>query len=486
MASTGRGGKGKKQHPKEKLFNLTLKCFTNETFPLKKIHNDMKIRELKALVEFVAGIPSHLQRLNYLDDGDMTDDTDIKYHDIVPGATLLLDIWNMWKSLVEAVAEGDPEKVFALGVTQNTTYSTPNSARMNPRQRAAWIDERAFIALCIASHRGNTNLVTKLIDAGADVTAKTPNGRTALHIAAAQGKNNCVEILLNRGAKIDDPDENGQTPLTIAAAWGHKSCERQIFLYQWQQRAAKQKPIKDDGKRMAHQIFDSKTPTWIKGDKGQMYTAQILPPDEFSGTHLSSPKRDSRPPTAPEEALQLKTLTENGEGDMQNGNEMERPARELTFQLEEGIVRPEKDPSYYSREGSAASDLSASRERKQLSKEELQKLKEEEAKREKEKSYEMWLAKKKAAEKKIREKKKQQLEAKKIKEQEEKRALNEREKSYDTWLKEQRQGKGGRAVRPQFGGQRGRSPGPMSPDDKTFDLLRLRKEMDIFNTLPTT
>ncbi|XP_077982652.1 uncharacterized protein LOC144437564 [Glandiceps talaboti] len=470
MASkTGRKGKNQ-QAAKERKFNLTVRTFTNENFPLANIYNDMKIGELKALVEFVGGLPSHLQRITYLDEADMIDDTDIKYHDIVPGATINLHVWNMWKTLVEAVAEGDVEKVFSLGVTQDTKYTTPNSERMHQRQRVAWIKERAFVALCIAAHRGNTHLVSRLIDAGADVLAKTPNGRTSLHIAAAQGKNNCVEVLLNRGAKIDDPDENGKTPLTIAAEWGHKSCERQIFLYQWQQRAAKQKPIEDDGKRMAHQIFDSATPTYIKGNKGQMYSAQILPPGEFSGTHLSSPKR---PPTAPEEnGLPLPGLEEE-EGE----TDQKQISRELTFQLEEGIVKPEKD-YYLSRESSATSHMSAGgdgkRQTRQLTEAEKKK-----------KSYDAWLAQKQAKEKKIRDQRREQQQMKKIKAADEKRAVVEREKSYDSWLKDQKQGKA-HPSRPQFGVHRGRSPGPASPDDKTFDLLRLRKEMDIFNTVPVT
>ncbi|XP_002734569.1 uncharacterized protein LOC100374676 [Saccoglossus kowalevskii] len=460
----------KQEQTKVKLFPLKLKSYTNEVFHLKNIHHDMSIRELKKSVEFVSGIPSHLQRLTYLDEGDLTDETDIKYHDIVPGATILLNVWNMWKTLVEAAAEGDSEKVFALGVTQDTTYSTPNSQQMYPRARAAWIEERAFIALTIAAHRGYTRLVTQLIDAGANVLDKTPSGRTALHISAAQGKNNCVEILLNRGAKIDDPDEDGSSPLTIAAEWGHKSCERQIFLYQWQQRAATQKAVKDNGKMMAHQVFDSKTPTWIKGDKGQLYYAQILPEDEFSGTHLSSPKKlDSRPSSKEQ-------LIRNTDGELDDVARRARPiSRELTFYLEEGIVRPGKDGS---REGSAVSQRSDYTEKKRSQ--------QQQPGLERSKSFDQWLAKKKAAEQHIRDRKQRQKEEKKLQEDDDKRANNEKEKSYDEWLKDQKSAVGkGQSNRPVFGGQRGRSAGHTSPIDRGFDLLKLRKEMDIFNTVPS-
>lgn len=37
---------------------------------------------------------------------------------------------------------------------------------MTKKQRRPWIEERAFIALFIASHRGHEKLVKRLIDAG--------------------------------------------------------------------------------------------------------------------------------------------------------------------------------------------------------------------------------------------------------------------------------------------------------------------------------
>jgi hypothetical protein len=50
-------------------FKVHLKC-TDEYFNVKKFPTSMKIRDLKALLEFVCGIPFNLQRLSYLDDGN--------------------------------------------------------------------------------------------------------------------------------------------------------------------------------------------------------------------------------------------------------------------------------------------------------------------------------------------------------------------------------------------------------------------------------
>ncbi|XP_022097468.1 ankyrin repeat domain-containing protein 60-like [Acanthaster planci] len=294
------GGYGLSSH-KGKYFDLKVKLFTSETFPVRDIYNEMKVRTLKAKMEFVTGIPSHLQRLTYLDGADMMDDSDIKHHDIVPGATINLDVWYTWKTLIQAAADGDIGRLLKLGVSKDSDYTTPSSQEMNERSKAAWLAERAFVALCITAHRGHVAIVQKLIDGGANVHDKTPNGRTALHITAAQGKNNAVEVLLNNGATIEDPDNDGKNPLVLAGLWGHKSCERQIFLFQWQQRAAKQKPLADDGQLMAHQMYDSKLKTWLTGEQAQLYYAQILPPGEYSGTGIAAPRRARRPSSAPSE-----------------------------------------------------------------------------------------------------------------------------------------------------------------------------------------
>ena len=39
------------------------------------------------------------------------DQDDVRSNDIVPGAQLNMDVWNMWYSLVEAVASGDIDQV---------------------------------------------------------------------------------------------------------------------------------------------------------------------------------------------------------------------------------------------------------------------------------------------------------------------------------------------------------------------------------------
>ncbi|XP_052816488.1 ankyrin repeat and SAM domain-containing protein 4B-like isoform X2 [Mya arenaria] len=271
-------------------FSIFVRLFTNEKFPLKNITNDMKVRDLKMYMEFATGVPVHMQRISYLDEGELLDHTDIRSNDIVAGATLNMTVWQMWKDLIEACSTNDMDWVFRLGVTQPTSYHTPGSDYMTKRARKAWLQERAFLALYVASHRGHENLVRKLIESGADVNASTPLGRTALHVAASQGHGHIVDLLLEHGADIDAEDDRGQTALTIAASFGHKTCERHLFLFRWQQRAKRTKPSKEPA-RMAHQYYDSALPVWKKGGKCQLYFMNILPPGEYEGTRFGSPKR---------------------------------------------------------------------------------------------------------------------------------------------------------------------------------------------------
>ena len=51
-------------------FNMRIKLFTDEIFPLHNITGDMKVADLKKFVEFATGIPTHLQRISYLDEGN--------------------------------------------------------------------------------------------------------------------------------------------------------------------------------------------------------------------------------------------------------------------------------------------------------------------------------------------------------------------------------------------------------------------------------
>ena len=101
------------------------------------------------------------------------------------------------------------------------------------------LKDRSLVALYMAAHRGRLNMVNKLLEAGSDVNAVTPHGRTALLVAASRGHGDVMDALLEHGADSDVVDVDGETPSSIAIKHGHKDCDRHLFMFRWQQRAKK-------------------------------------------------------------------------------------------------------------------------------------------------------------------------------------------------------------------------------------------------------
>lgn len=387
-------------------FDIQVRLFTDEKFPLKHVSGEMKISELKRYMEFAAGIPVHMQKISYLDAGELLENSTIRSNDIVPGATLNVSVWPMWRDLIEAASVNDIDWVFSLGVTNPTSYRTPHSDYMTKKARKAWLEERAFLALVIAAHRGHEKLVKRLIEAGTDLNACTPCGRTALHVAASQGHGNIVDILLEKGADIDAEDDDGSTALSIAAKFNHKSCERHLFLFRWQERAKRTKPSEEPD-RMAHQFFDSAFPVWMKGQKCQLYMTNILPPGEYEGTRLDSPKKK----------MHNRGFTED------EIKSLERQRTEESFEI---------DPNGFDEDGNFK--LPVIREERQKTKSSMKS----------NVSFDDWLKKKKAVEQRAIDIKKAAEEKIRLEEEERrneddpelrrKRLEAEKSQSYETWL----------------------------------------------------
>ena len=72
-----------------------------------------------------------------------------------------------------------------------------------------------------AAADGNLIGLNQLIARGADVNAKTKNGRTALKYAAREGHTVIVKALIDKGANVDARNEYGQTALMLTAIKGH-------------------------------------------------------------------------------------------------------------------------------------------------------------------------------------------------------------------------------------------------------------------------
>lgn len=70
-----------------------------------------------------------------------------------------------------------------------------------------------------AASGGNVEIISYLLDKGADLNATLYSGQTALHAAAGSGKVAAVALLLKRGAKVDARERTGETALHRAPGY---------------------------------------------------------------------------------------------------------------------------------------------------------------------------------------------------------------------------------------------------------------------------
>jgi tetratricopeptide (TPR) repeat protein/S1-C subfamily serine protease len=86
--------------------------------------------------------------------------------------------------------------------------------------------------LYAAAFHGRSEILRLLVAAGAEVNGRAAHGRTALFTAAAEGQVGAVEVLLSVGADPNarsDPEELAQTPLHMAAVEGQIETARRLI-----------------------------------------------------------------------------------------------------------------------------------------------------------------------------------------------------------------------------------------------------------------
>ena len=76
-------------------------------------------------------------------------------------------------------------------------------------------------ALMEASSSGNVAIIKQLVERGADINAKSHTNSTALHFASMWGHVEAVKLLIELGAKPDAQGELGRTPMVLAEQNGH-------------------------------------------------------------------------------------------------------------------------------------------------------------------------------------------------------------------------------------------------------------------------
>jgi ankyrin repeat protein len=98
-------------------------------------------------------------------------------------------------------------------------YALENGADPDARD----LREEAFTPLMLAALNGHTPTAMKLLDAGAEVDARSARDWTALMYAARDGYADTVSALVDRGAKPDIADSaQGNTALILAAGGAHE------------------------------------------------------------------------------------------------------------------------------------------------------------------------------------------------------------------------------------------------------------------------
>lgn len=133
------------------------------------------------------------------------------------------------KALIEAGAQieskNDPEEkggatplLLAAHNGQLETLKYLLEKGANPCERT--IDGLNALHLAIRSGSDNDQLLSILIDVGADINGRTNNGDSPLHYAAFMGYVKCCSLLIRKGAIIECKGQNGSSPLHFASREG--------------------------------------------------------------------------------------------------------------------------------------------------------------------------------------------------------------------------------------------------------------------------
>jgi uncharacterized protein len=95
-------------------------------------------------------------------------------------------------------------------------------------ERGAAINQPGWNALHYAASGPQPGLVTWLLEHGAEVDARSPNGTTALMMAAGYGTEKSAELLLAKQAGTDARNERGLSAADFARAAGREALAQRI------------------------------------------------------------------------------------------------------------------------------------------------------------------------------------------------------------------------------------------------------------------
>jgi cytohesin len=117
--------------------------------------------------------------------------------------------------LQTAIRDGDASRVAQL-LDAGADPNAPDARGNPPLLQAAW--------------NGNTAVITKLLDHGANVNGRNAEtGTSALFYAVLSGRETTVRLLLPRGARVDFRYRDNQTVLHIAAGQGNPAIAKDLI-----------------------------------------------------------------------------------------------------------------------------------------------------------------------------------------------------------------------------------------------------------------
>ena len=150
-------------------FTLFVVLPTEEIVTLRDICSGKKVFEIKAELELSAGIPGQVFTLHYPSGNDLEDDAAlVPGKNIRNGTILRIRMFSSWDGLFYAVRTNNIEEVVYAGGIQLLNDSTFPVKDAPEIQRI--VEERAFVAIFIASYRGHVEMVKLLLHTGMHIS----------------------------------------------------------------------------------------------------------------------------------------------------------------------------------------------------------------------------------------------------------------------------------------------------------------------------
>jgi ankyrin repeat protein len=123
--------------------------------------------------------------------------------------------------------DGWPPLHLAAHFGQGNAVDALLEARADVHARSTNAERNTALHAALAG-RASARIVSRLLGRGADVNARAAGQHTALHEAAFRGNLELAQLLLAHGADATVRNDGGHTPLDLAQAQGHAMLARRL------------------------------------------------------------------------------------------------------------------------------------------------------------------------------------------------------------------------------------------------------------------